>query len=217
MSALGLIPDPSEQLGRGLGPKGAKMRHQAKFLAAFSVCGSVARASRWAKVARTSHYEWMQMDPEYPRRFEEAEMRAGRALEDEAVRRAFEGLRKPMFYQGKVVRVNGEIVYEVEYSDRLLERLLEANNPEKFKRRTENSQVWDLDPSKLSEQQLAVLAEHFLKDIVGNDPQQLEQARRELESGNVVINATSERVEDEPASTPSNESIDERKTEDWEP
>ncbi len=62
------------------------------------------------------------------------------------------------FYRGKPINIDGEIVYEHEYSDRLLERLLEANDPEKFKRRIENTNLLDLDPAKLTTAQLEVLA-----------------------------------------------------------
>jgi hypothetical protein len=64
------------------------MRNQAKFLAAFAESGSVQRASRWAKLGRTAHYDWMENDPTYPPRFRKAEAQAARRLEDEAIRRA---------------------------------------------------------------------------------------------------------------------------------
>ena len=132
MPALGLIPDPSDSIGRGQCQRGVKARNQARFLAAFQACGSVAKAARWAKVARTSHFEWLREDPTYRPRFVEAERQAARGLEDEAIRRAVEGVRKLVLYKGQPVYVHGEPLYETEYSDRLLERLLEANNPEKF-------------------------------------------------------------------------------------
>jgi hypothetical protein len=39
----------------------------------------------------------MHHDPSYPTRFRQAEMQAARTLEDEAARRAHEGLRKPVW------------------------------------------------------------------------------------------------------------------------
>lgn len=62
-----------------------------------------------------------------------AEAQAARTLEDEAVRRAHEGLRKPVRYKGKIVG------YETEYSDSLMLALLKANNPEKFREHVEHS------------------------------------------------------------------------------
>lgn len=103
--------------------------NQKRFLAAFSVAGSIVIASRWSKVHRQSHYNWMRDDATYPPRFEAAEKAASRSLEDEAVRRAAHGLKKAVWYKGKVVG------YETEFSDSLLLALLKGNNPEKFRER----------------------------------------------------------------------------------
>src|SRR3984957_16075315 len=93
MPALGLIPDPSDSIGRGQGQRGVKARNQARFLAAFQACGSVAKAARWAKVAKASHFEWLREDPTYRPRFVEAEKQPARWLEDAALRRAVEGAK----------------------------------------------------------------------------------------------------------------------------
>jgi hypothetical protein len=99
----------------------------------------------------------MKLDPTYPPRFKDAQARAAQTFEDEAVRRAVHGVKRPMFYQGKPIKIDGEIVYEHEYSDRLLERLLEANNPQKFKRRSETTFTWSGRLEDLSDEQLAGL------------------------------------------------------------
>jgi hypothetical protein len=46
---------------------------------------------------------------------------------------------------------------------------------------------WNLDPSKMSVQQLDVLARHFMKRFVGHDPAMLEQAMKELEVGTLTV------------------------------
>jgi hypothetical protein len=97
-------------------------RHQKRFLAAFSACASVIQAARWAKINRQCHYNWLREDPTYPQRFKDATEAASRTLEDEAVRRAHEGLRKPVRYKGKIVG------YETEFSDSLLIEVLRANS-----------------------------------------------------------------------------------------
>lgn len=104
---------------------------QRRFLAAFSACGSLTQAARWAKIHRQTHYDWLDNDPSYRPAFEKAERRAARSLEDEAVRRAHDGVRKAIRYKGRVVG------YETEFSDTLLTILLKGNNPEKFKDRTD--------------------------------------------------------------------------------
>lgn len=105
-------------------------QQQDRFLAAFSACGSIIKASRWAKLNRSSHYNWLKEDPTYLERFQEATSKAARTLEDEAVRRAHEGIRKPVRYKGKIVG------FDTEYSDSLLLALLKANSPDKFIDRT---------------------------------------------------------------------------------
>jgi hypothetical protein len=100
--------------------------HQSRFLAAFAESASVAKAARWARISRTAHYNWMALDPTYPPRFAEAQRRAVRSLEDEAVRRGREGVRRAVYHKGKIVG------YETEYSDSLLLAVLRANDPGKF-------------------------------------------------------------------------------------
>jgi len=109
-----------------------RVLHQKKFLAAFSECGIVNWAARWAKVHRTSHYVWMNEDPTYPARFEEAEKRAARGLVDEATRRGRFGVSKPVWYKGRVVG------YETEFSDRMLELVIKGELPRKYR---DNSSV----------------------------------------------------------------------------
>ena len=200
MAALGLIPDANRQRSRG-----AKYRtmteNQARFLECYATSGSVGLASRWAHVHRSSHHSWMKSDPTYPARFKDAQARAAQTFEDEAVRRAVHGVKRPMFYQGKPIKVNGEIAFETVYSDRLLERLLEANNPDKFKRRNETTFQWSGDPAELSQEQLSVLEEKLLERAFGGDQEKMAEHRRLLEAGPViettavVINAESAPVE----------------------
>ncbi len=117
------------------------------------------------------------------------------------LRRAVEGVRRPVLHKGKPVYINGEILYQVEYSDRLLERLLEVHNPEKFGRRTENSVVFDGDINKLfagmSDEQLKIATDRMLRDVYGNDSAAIEAAKQQIliEAGVVVIDAESTAVE----------------------
>ena len=106
---------------------------QRRFLAAFAASASVIQAARWAKLSRQAHYNWMKDDPTYPERFERVKAQAARTLEDEAVRRAHEGLRREIRYKGRVVG------HEIEYSDTLMLALLKANSPEKFRDRSETA------------------------------------------------------------------------------
>jgi hypothetical protein len=94
---------------------------QKRFLLCFEACASVTVAARWAKIHRSNHYQWLEECPAYANAFAEAQPRAERTLEDEAVRRAHQGLRRAIRYKGKIVG------YETEYSDTLMNTLLKAS------------------------------------------------------------------------------------------
>jgi len=124
---------------------------QRAFLAAYAVCYSPRMAARAAKVGGNSHFEWKRRNPVYLNRFREIQKEAGPSAEEAAIQRAIEGERKPVISNGKVVwewqTADGEIVprgtkgakrlplYESVKSDRMLELILKANLPEKYKDR----------------------------------------------------------------------------------
>ncbi len=100
--------------------------NQRKFLAAYSEMGNITRATEEADISRQTHYNWMSQDPEYAEAFKKAERLAADKLEEEARRRAVEGIEEPV-YQG------GELVgSKMKYSDTLLIFLLKGNKPDKF-------------------------------------------------------------------------------------
>lgn len=89
---------------------------------------SISMAARAIGIARRTLISWKDDDPEFAIQYAEA-MQAGLdRLEDEAYRRAHDGVEKPV-YQG------GELVGHVqEYSDKLLCFLLEAKRQDIFRR-----------------------------------------------------------------------------------
>jgi hypothetical protein len=183
-------------LGCGIADKstGAAALKQ-PFLDAFAVSCSVQKAARWAGVHRQCHYDWLKQDSTYPSRFAEARQRAADMLEDEAVRRAKDGVRRPLVYKGKQVYIQGEPIYQIEYSDQLLIRLLEAYNPERFKRRNETTFQWSGDLSELSESQLAMLEKQFMEIAAQGDPAKFAALQKQLEAGAIVIDAEAMPVE----------------------
>ena len=100
---------------------------QRAFLAAYAVCGGISRAAKLAQTPRTNHYEWMLNNAEYAATFEDAKEQACELLEQEARRRAVDGVKKPVFYKGK------KIASVVEYSDNLLMFLLKSLKPERYR------------------------------------------------------------------------------------
>lgn len=128
------MPDELSEVGKAFLPppdapvhSNARVRaNQGAFLAAFSSTCRVDRAAVAAGIGRQTHYDWLKRDAEYREMFAEATVLASQQLLDEATRRAFEGYDEP-------VTVAGEKVLVRRYSDRLMERLLEARLPEMFR------------------------------------------------------------------------------------
>lgn len=99
------------------------------FLLKLEATASITRACKLSKVPRRTVYDWIDKDPEFVVDLEESKRVAIDALQDEAVRRAFEGTVKPVYQGGKKV---GKIR---EYSDTLMALLLKGNMPDKYKER----------------------------------------------------------------------------------
>jgi hypothetical protein len=89
------------------------------FLAALTIsAGNLSAAAAAAGVRRKSHYDWLK-DEDYRREFEQAQLEAAQTLEDEAIRRAVEGVERPLVHRGRIVQVpvldaEGKPIYEDE-------------------------------------------------------------------------------------------------------
>ena len=121
------------------------------FLAAFRETGNVRLACEAAEVGRSSHYRWLDEDPEYREGFGLAKEDAADILEAEAKRRAVEGVEEPTgWYKG----VPGGYVRR--YSDVLLIFLLKGLRPEVYRERMEVSgALARIDFNAMTDSQLA--------------------------------------------------------------
>lgn len=95
-----------------------KELQQAAFLKALAKEGIVSLACDAAGVGRGTPYAWREQDESFAAAWDVAYEQSIDLLEAEARRRAFEGVKKPVFRGGQIV---GEVT---EFSDRLLEFLL---------------------------------------------------------------------------------------------
>jgi hypothetical protein len=103
---------------------------QERFLEALSETGSVTKAAAAAATSRTRAYELRKTDPAFAAAWAEAEDVAVGRLEDEARRRAVEGVQEPIVSGGSMVRDDtGQPIFVRRYSDRLLAELLRARRP----------------------------------------------------------------------------------------
>lgn len=104
-------------------------RKQRAFLASFEVTGRITTAAKAAQIDRSQHYEWLREVPGYEQAFKEAGEKAADTLEDEARRRAEEGILEAVHYQGKPIGAKRI------YSDGLMMFLLRGLRPNKYRER----------------------------------------------------------------------------------
>jgi hypothetical protein len=108
---------------------------QGRFLKALSETGNVSTAAAVAGTSRTRVYELRKADPAFASAWEEAEEIAVDRLEDEARRRALEGVPEPLVSAGKLVRDDdGQPIMVRRYSDNLLTSLIKAHRPPRRER-----------------------------------------------------------------------------------
>jgi len=107
--------------------------NQVKFIAAYLNHGTVSKAAEMVGIERMTHYRWLKKEGDYLDAWNDAHEIWCENLEREAYRRAYEGIDKPIVYQGKVTKSKRM----KEYSDTLLIFLMKGNMPDKYKERTE--------------------------------------------------------------------------------
>ena len=121
---------------------------------------------------RRTHYNWLKDDPWYVQGFQQAVIEVGDSLEDRLTEMAFDG------------NVTAAIF------------LLKGLKPQKFRERIEQTNLHEMDFTKLSSEQLEALAHQWILQATGNDPALAEQTRKQLEAKVRVIEGTAEVVED---------------------
>jgi transposase-like protein len=89
--------------------------------------GSITRACQAIDVTRMTAYRWRDDDQAFAKDWEAAKAAGLDALEDEALRRAYEGYDKPIVHQGIITDTVKE------YSDTLAIFLLKGGKPEKYR------------------------------------------------------------------------------------
>jgi hypothetical protein len=97
------------------------------FLQALNDTGLVKEACRVAGIHRSTAYEERQRNEEFAVAWHDVEEETTERMEREAIRRAAEGVEKPVFQGGQQV---GAIR---EYSDTLLIFMLKARRPERYR------------------------------------------------------------------------------------
>lgn len=112
-------------------------RHaRAAFIDTLARTGNVSAAAEAAGQSRAAAYRLRALDPDFAEDWAGALDSAADLLEAEARRRAIEGVPEVIVRAGKIVTDDaGQPVTVRHYSDRLLELLLRAHRPERFRDR----------------------------------------------------------------------------------
>jgi len=135
-----------------------------RFLRHLAQGWSVELAAQGAGLGYGTVYEHRARDAAFAAAWDQAIERGTDRLEDEARRRAVDGVEEPIIHNGKIVGSR------LRYSDVLLITLLNARRPEKFKYRTEvTTKQEPIDLSRLSDRQLKAL-EDIRRTLRGEPP-----------------------------------------------
>lgn len=155
---IGMAREPDEVLPAPSDALYQQITHPDKraFLSAFSYCGRIRRAALEARVNWRMHYHWLK-DAVYAAAFEQAKELAADFLEDEAVRRATEGVQRAIYHKGDKI---GE---ETIYSDTLLIFMLKAMRPERFRDNTHVKVEQDIQVNITVEERTRQANERLLK------------------------------------------------------
>ena len=117
-----------------------------RFLERYAESGSIGLASAHAGVSRRTHLNWKKSDGKFAEAFGDAQESAVDGLEQEAMRRAKDGVSQPVYHQGKEV---GTIQ---KYSDILLIFMLRALKPEKYRDNFgQSSETWTELDTRMSD------------------------------------------------------------------
>lgn len=99
---------------------------QLAFLAAYSILGNVTHSAKCVGITARAVQYWHE-DDDFMKYYQLAEKAHTHYLESEAQRRAVQGVKEPVFYQGEVIG------HKVKYSDNLLMFLLKGKEPEQYR------------------------------------------------------------------------------------
>lgn len=103
------------------------------FLAELRQHATIKRAAKTARIHHGTVYKYLAKDAEFRKQVDEALAIGSRALEQEAIRRAVDGVKEPVFYQGE------KVAAVTRYSDTLLIFMLKGLRPERYKDRHEHT------------------------------------------------------------------------------
>lgn len=128
LERLELDPYSGAGIWKDLSPE-AVSELKSTLLIAYIRTGSLTRACQACSISQQAHRRWLRQDPLYAEAWADAQAALADSLEEEAIRRARDGIERPVFQGGLQVGMT------TEYSDQLLMFLLKGMRPEKYRER----------------------------------------------------------------------------------
>jgi hypothetical protein len=126
-------------------------KKRALFLETLVRCGNVTEAANVAGVSRQHLYRMRKSDADFAAAWEEAAELGADALEDEARRRAHDGVDEPLTSaKGLIYDADGKPMMVRKYSDTLLIFLLKGARPAKYRERQQVEVSGQLDITTLA-------------------------------------------------------------------
>jgi len=148
------------------------------FLEAFVKTGQKKKACEAVGISGAQPRRWAQSDELFQQEYERAKFVAAEILEDEAHRRAVEGVDEPVWYKGE------EVGSVKKYSDTLLIFLLKGLKPEVYRERYEVKN--DTPQEVIHTHQLRDLSVEELKSLAQLSKKEKEKAGAQAEESGPV-------------------------------
>lgn len=146
-----------------------RVKKQQSFLKLYRRCANIKASCEAAKIHRSTFYDWKDHDPAFAEQLVDAEQEANDTAEKALYDRAVVGIEEYVVSNRQVVYFDKKPLTHRVYSDRLLEVLLKARMPEKYKEKQQiEHKINPNDLSKLSNEDLA-LAEQLAKKASEED------------------------------------------------
>lgn len=104
-----------------------------RFIENYARTGNVSAAAKAARTSPWMHYHRLKNDPVYRDMFEQAQDQIGQELEDLAIDRVRNGVKRQLFWRDKPRRQRGRLVYETVYDTALHITLLKRFKPAAYR------------------------------------------------------------------------------------
>lgn len=140
-----------------------------KFLKTLERTGNKNSAAAHAGVSRATVYALMSRNESFRAKVEMAHDKHTASLEEEVMRRAVDGVDEDIYFKGKVVGSKKN------FSDALLQKVLEAADPERYGKRSNVNIEQNINVSDSAKAKLAAMLDVKLDDAIDADYEEVDK------------------------------------------